>query len=265
MERFAKRNSIALYRRALDLFTHFRQGAGLEKIALITGGAKRLGRDICLSLAKEGFDIALHYHTSTDAAEQTRKEIKGLGRRCFIIQSNLNEPVLHSELIDAVYHHFGNLTLLINNASIFKKLDFKHTSPMDFDQNVMLHMKAPFFLSQAFSKKCQKGAIINMLDTRVDQYKTEHFVYTLSKKSLKEMTLLLAKTLAPDIRVNGICPGAILPPENQGEQYLEQLAQKTPMKHPGHVQDILSALLYLTRSNYVNGEILYVDGGERLT
>jgi len=103
-----------------------------------------------------------------------------------------------------------------------------------------------------------------MLDSGVDAYAEDAFIYTLSKKSLKDLTLLLAKTLAPTIRVNGICPGPILPPEDQGHDYLAAIAEKTPMKRPGTVEDILSAVQYLMRSTYLNGEILYVDGGQRL-
>ncbi len=232
---------------------------------MITGGAKRLGHDICLLLAKEGFDIALHYNASLEKAEETQKEVEAMGRRCFILQGDLTDASMYHTLIDAVYDELGALSLLINNASVFEKIDFDHSSPFDFDQNIDVHLKAPFFLSQAFSKRCRKGAIINMLDTRVAQYETEHFVYTLSKKALKELTLLLAKTLAPRIRVNGICPGAILPPDSMGDEYLKEIAKKTPMKMPGSVDNILNAVRYLTQSNYINGELLYVDGGEWLT
>lgn len=237
----------------------------MPKTAIITGGAKRLGRHICLFLAQEGFDIALHCKASLKEAEETRKEIEALGRRCFILQGDLTDASMYGALIDTVCDEWGPLSLLINNASVFEPSDFAHASPADFDLNVNLHLKAPFFLSQAFAKRCEKGAIINLLDTRVANYETGHFVYTLSKKALKELTLLLAKTLAPKIRVNGVCPGAVLPPENMGEDDLKRVAQKTPMKKPGSVHDVISAVRYLTQSSYVTGEILYVDGGARLT
>ncbi len=236
----------------------------MKKIALITGGAKRLGRDMSLFLAKEGFDIALHYHSSSEAADKTKTDIETLGQRCLLIQGDLKHPPFYKQLIQTVYDGFGSLTLLINNASIFKKIDYRNSSEMDFNQNIDIHLKAPFFLSQTFSEKCEHGAIINILDTRVERYQTEHFVYTLTKKALKELTLLLAKTLAPKIRVNGICPGAILAPEDQGDDYLKNIAAHTPMNQPGNVTDILNAVQYLSQSNYVTGEILYVDGGERL-
>lgn len=236
----------------------------MSKSAIVTGGAKRLGRAICLSLANSGYDIALHFNTSIEAAKETKKEIENAGRRCMLFQGDLSKNFDYRQLINASFETFGQVDLLINNASIFKKIGFEETNTTDFDDNIALHVKLPFFLSQAFSVKCERGMIVNMLDTRVSRYQCEHFVYTLTKKTLKEMTLLLAKTLAPKIRVNGICPGAILAPEKTGSGYLKELAGETPMEQPGQVSDILSALNYLLQSDYVNGEILYVDGGQQL-
>lgn len=236
----------------------------MKEIALITGGAKRLGREMGLFLAKAGFDIALHFNASSEAADKTKNEIETLGCQCLIIQGDLGHPPFYKTLIEQVYDEWGGLTLLINNASLFKKIAFKNTSMRDFNQNIDVHLKAPFFLSQAFSEKCEQGAIINILDTRVERYQTGHFVYTLTKKALKELTLLLAKELAPQIRVNGICPGPILAPEDQGMNYLKKVGEQTPMKQAGNVSDILNAVHYLCQSDYVTGEILYVDGGERL-
>ncbi|MFQ5589253.1 MAG: SDR family oxidoreductase [Nitrospiria bacterium] len=236
----------------------------MQKTAMITGGAKRLGYHMALLLAGDGFDIALHCNTSLKEAETTRHAIETRGRRCLLLPGDLTDAAIYDTLIDTACEKLGPLSVLINNASVFEKSDFARVSPADFDQNIQLHLKAPFFLSQAFAKQCEKGAIINMLDTRVENHDTAYFAYTLSKKALKELTLMSAKTLAPKIRVNGVCPGAILPPENTGEETLHIVAGKTPMKRPGGVHDILNAVRYLTQSDYVTGEILYVDGGARL-
>ncbi len=236
----------------------------MNQVAIVTGGAKRLGRAICLSLAEAGYDIALHFNTSVDAAIETKKEIEGLGQRCLLCRGELSETSFYRHLIDATFEEFGPPKLLINNASIFEKIGFEDVEQDCFTANIALHVKAPFFLSQAFSQRCENGLIVNMLDSRVSRYQTEHFLYTLTKKTLKEMTLLLAKELAPKIRVNGICPGAILAPEKSDVGYLKELAGETPMGRPGQVRDILNALNYLIQSDYVNGEILYVDGGQQL-
>jgi len=236
----------------------------LKGVAIVTGGAKRLGREICLKLAQEGYDIALHYNSSDDEANKVKGTIEALGQRCCLVQGNLVDPAFQSRLVRSAQDALGELTLLINNASQFDKIAFEDTTPNDFDRYFGIHVKAPFFLSQTFATRCAQGAIVNLLDARVERYPTEHFIYTLTKKSLKDLTLLLAKTLAPKIRVNGICPGPILAPESLGEDYLARMAKKTPMERPGQVGDILSALFYLTESTYVNGEILFVDGGERL-
>lgn len=235
-----------------------------NQTAFITGGAKRLGRDISLFLAEEGYDIALHYHASLEDAQFTKQDIEKRGRRCLLVQGDLTDPFFYARCIETATEKLGKPTLLVNNASLFEKIPFDRVSQEVFNQYFDLQVKAPFFLSQAFANTGTEGAIINLLDSRVDTYETEHFIYTLTKKTLKEMTLLLAKTLAPKIRVNGICPGPILPPEHLGQEYLNRVAEKTPMKHPGAVKDILSAVQYLTRSTYVNGEILFVDGGGRL-
>lgn len=215
-------------------------------------------------LAKEGHDIALHYNTSEEYAKEVKREIEALGQRCLLIQGNLSDPTLYSKLVHIAHDALGELKLLVNNASQFEKITFEHTTQSDFERYFDIHLKAPFFLSQTFSKICTQGTIVNLLDSRVERYETGYFVYLLSKKSLKEMTLLLAKDLAPRIRVNGICPGPILAPEDLGDDYLNEIAKKTPMKVPGDVKDILSAVKYLTQSKYINGEILFVDGGGRL-
>ncbi len=215
-------------------------------------------------LAQEGYDIALHYHRSEGEANKLKQEIDGLGRRCLLMQGDLSDPDLPHKLVERSNAELGALKLLVNNASCFEKIPFAETSMHDFDRYFNLHLKAPFFLSQAFAKICSEGAILNLLDTRVETYATGYFAYSLSKKALKELTLLLAKALAPRIRVNGICPGPILAPEEMDADYLNKVALRTPMKVPGKVEDILYAVKYLTQSNYINGELLFVDGGERL-
>lgn len=237
----------------------------MNKVAIVTGGAKRLGRAICLMLAEQGYDITLHYNSAIDSANETKKEIEKSGRRCLLSQGDLSQFDFYEKVINTTQEVLGQPKLLINNASVFDKIGFEDSDQACFDANINLHVKAPFFLSQAFSRRCEdQSLIINMLDMRVARYQTAHFLYTLTKKTLKEMTLLLAKDLAPKIRVNGICPGAILPPEKSGKGYLKELAGATPMARPGQVNDILKALQYLVQSDYVNGEILYVDGGQQL-
>jgi len=219
---------------------------------------------MALMLAKAGYDLALHYHASQESADQIKRAIEKMGRRCFCVQGDLRAPAFYQKCIEDVSETLGPISLLLNNASIFEKINFEDSDQQTFGDYFDLHVKAPFFLCQAYALTGAKGAIVNMLDSGVDRYGENAFVYTLSKKTLKEMTLLLAKTLAPKIRVNGICPGPILPPEAFGDAYLSAIAEKTPMKRPGKIDDVLSALKYLIESNYINGEILYVDGGQRL-
>lgn len=236
----------------------------MSPVCIVTGGAKRLGREMVLMLARSGYDVGLHYHASEEAAHETRSAVEALGQHCFCVQGDLRDPGFYPRCIETVSKTLGPIALLINNASIFEKICFEDSEQNTFNDYFDLHVRAPLFLSQAYAKTGVSGAIINMLDFRVDCYAEDTFMYTLSKKSLKDLTLLLAKKLAPNIRVNGICPGLILPPEGKGDLYLAAIAKKIPMQRSGHVDDILNAVKYLIQSQYVNGEILYVDGGQRL-
>ncbi|MFQ5596790.1 MAG: SDR family oxidoreductase [Nitrospiria bacterium] len=236
----------------------------MNDVALVTGGARRLGREICLMLAEEGCDIALHYHSSHKDARRVKDKIEEGGRRCLLVQGDLTDRSFYRTLIETVFEAFGTLSVLVNNASIFERIDFKQTTPDVLDRHFLLHLHAPFFLSQWFAKHSANGVIINVLDSRVSKHSTEYLAYGLTKQSLRELTLLMAKVLGPRIRVNGICPGPILPPENQGLDYLNALAEKIPLKRPGSVSDVLRAIRYLKEAPYVTGDILFVDGGEQL-
>lgn len=236
----------------------------MSAVCLVTGGAKRLGREMVLTLASTGYDIGLHYRTSEESARELCSEVEALGQSCFCVQGDLRDPTFYARCIRSVTETLGSISLLINNASIFEKISFEDSDQNTFNDYFDVHLRAPLFLAQAYARTGAKGAIINMLDSGVDCYAENAFIYTLSKKSLKDLTLLLAKTLAPKIRVNGICPGPILAPKGKGANYLAAIAEKTPMQRAGTTDDILSAVKYLMQSDYINGEILYVDGGQRL-
>ncbi|MYG82512.1 MAG: SDR family oxidoreductase, partial [Candidatus Dadabacteria bacterium] len=157
------------------------------------------------------------------------------------------------------------LCVLVNNASIFENIGFHDVTPEFLETDMAVNFKAPLFLSQSFSAGTSGGLIVNFLDTRVKKTPVEHFCYNLSKKSLYHLTKMLARELAPGFRVNAICPGAILAPPGQGEDYLRKMARGAPMKRPGSIEDIINAFNYLLENDYVTGECLFVDGGKSLT
>ena len=234
-----------------------------SKSALITGGARRIGKAIAIHLAENGFDIALHYNTSKAEAEEVSKEIKSKGQNCVLFQCDLSKIDSVLNLIDKVKQSFSSLSLLVNNASIFEKKSLIETDLDFFENHFNINFKAPFFLSQNFAKNFKAGHIINLLDTNITRDRTKYFIYNLTKKMLSEFTKMAAAELAPDIRVNAIAPSAILPPSNGEKEYLDH-SQSIPLKRWGNLSEILQSIDFLLKNEYVTGQCIFVDGGEHL-
>ena len=234
------------------------------KAALITGGAKRIGKAIALHLAQNGYDIALHYNTSKKEANLVKNEINKLGRKCSLYKCNLLNTKELTSLIKEVKKSFPNLSLLINNASIFEEEKFLKTDLSFLDRHLNVNFKAPFFLSQSFAKYCKKGQIINLLDANVTRSKTKYFAYNLSKKMLFEFTKMSAVELAPQIRVNAIAPGPILSPPGKDLNYLQKKGLIVPLQKKGEVKNIIQCIRFLVENNYVTGQCIFVDGGKHL-
>lgn len=230
----------------------------------ITGGAKRVGKAIALALAEHGHSIALHYNSSKDAADQTANKIRSKGVECNLFSYDLMDTKNLNNLISDVFLTCPDCNVLINNASIFERHSFLDSNEDIFDNNFDLHVKTPFFLSQSFANKCDVGLIINMLDTKVHRTVTEYFVYTLSKKTFFEFTKMAAKTLAPNIRVNGIAPGYILPPIDGSEPDEVRVQKSIPLQMLGNPDLIANTVLYLLNNPFITGECITVDGGEKL-
>lgn len=234
------------------------------RAALVTGGARRLGRAIALALAREGFDIALHFQSSAAAAKEVQSEIEGLGVRCELFQAEFGPGFDAHALVNKVVQRFSHLSVLINNVSVFERGTLLDTDDDLFDRVMAVNLRAPFFLSQAFAIFCESGLIVNLLDTRVAHNAIEHFVYTLSKKALREFTRMAAVELAPNFRVNAVCPGLILPPHGENESYLVEKAKTIPARRHGSEEDIARAVLFFVNNPFVTGQELFVDGGEHL-
>ncbi len=233
----------------------------MKKVALITGGAKRLGREIALYLANCGYDIALHYNSSEKPAKNTQTEIVKLDVSCEIFKANLSNE---SDLISRVHEKFSNLDILINSASIFEKSLMADTSTQFLEKHLKVNLAAPFWLSRDFAKTFKKGHIINILDTRITSQRTSYAAYSISKKALAEMTKMAAFEYAPKIRVNAVAPGLILPPEGKDESYLDNLAKGIPLKRKGTIKSILNTVNFLLNNDYITGQIIFCDGGEHL-
>ncbi len=235
-----------------------------EKAALITGGARRIGKEIVIFLAEMGYDIALHYNTSKQAAVESAEKVRDFGVNCELFQYDfVNNRNIHG-FMKRVHTSFPNLSLLINNASIFEKQNIAETSPEQFDNNFLLHSRTPFFLIQKFISFYKRGHIINIVDSRVLKNDYAYAAYTLSKKSLADLTCMAACEFAPDVRVNAIAPGIILVPSGTNDAHLDRRSSMIPIKRKGNTDNIVSALEYLLKNDFITGQILYVDGGESL-
>jgi len=231
---------------------------------LITGGAKRIGASIALHLAHYGYSIALHYNHSRKDAADLAKEIQSLQVGCDIFGANLENSKDVTALIPKVRKKFPDLKFFVNNASIFEKSTLREGNIKDFDREFAINLRAPFILASQFAKHIKEGAIINILDTNVSKDKTSHVSYLLAKKSLAELTRIAALELAPDIRVNAVAPGLILPPDSKGKDYLDRLAKNIPLKRKGEPVDIARAVQFLIENTYLTGQTIFVDGGEHL-
>ncbi len=240
--------------------------------ALITGGAKRIGREIAIGLARQGYDIAISYHKSAADAKKLAAEIeKKFAVRCEIFCSNLCEGSAAEKLAKEVIQKFPHLNLLVNNASIFNKSKFVTAPDSELFDNLNVHFISPLILAKAFAKnvtakKIKNAQIINLIDKNIARFDTSYFYYLLSKKSLAELTKMLAVELAPEIRVNGIAPGYILDPidEKIPADKIAAIIKKIPLQRKGGPENIVQTVEFLLKNNFVNGQIISVDGGAGL-
>jgi pteridine reductase len=240
--------------------------------ALVTGGAKRIGREIALNLASKGFDIAISYNKSATEAKKLSQEIvKNFSVKCEIFCSDLCKQDSAKKLAKDVIKKFPHLNLLINNASIFNKSKFVTETDSETFDNINIHFISPLILAKEFAKnvaakKISDAQIINMLDKNIVRFDTNYFSYLLSKKSLAELTKMLALELAPSVRVNGVAPGFILNPIDKKTSYkdVQSLIKKIPLQTKGDVENILQAIDFLMLNKFVTGQVLFIDGGASL-
>jgi pteridine reductase len=233
--------------------------------ALITGAAARIGRSLAEELSSQGYHIALHYHTSRKAAQELAQFIRSRGGTCELFRCNLADPSAVAHLLKDVKRRFPHLNVLINNASVYNPSSLKKLNLAAAEKDYCINFLAPLVLTSEFAKHCRTGNIINIVDAQIVKNKTSSLSYLLMKKCLAELTKLAAVELAPNIRVNAIAPGVILPPKGRGEDYLKSLiARGVPLQKKGAPVDIAQAVRYLLTNDYLTGQILFVDGGLHL-
>jgi NAD(P)-dependent dehydrogenase (short-subunit alcohol dehydrogenase family) len=232
---------------------------------LITGGAKRIGRSIALYLAKRGYDLAIHYNQSQSEALTLQQEIQELGQTCHLFQASLTGKETDAELLlTNVLNQCPTLYGLINNASTFTAASLVETNEVLLQNQFSDNLNNALWLSKQFYKLVKNGVIVNILDTYIHKNPFNHTAYILAKKSLAELTKLNAREFGPNIRVNAIAPGLILPSNHEEEVLFEKLLPATPLQRAGQPNDVAHAIKFLLTNHYITGQIINIDGGKSL-
>lgn len=239
-----------------------------QKIALITGAARRIGADIARTLHDAGYGVVLHYHQSKeDAANLTQTLNKLRPDSAWMIKADFQSMDDVGSLIKQTLDVSNRLDVLVNNASDFYPTPMSTATEQQWDELMNCNLKAPFFLSQAAKPALEKtlGCIVNIVDIYAKSSLIDFPVYSISKSGLLGLTQSLAKEMAPVIRVNGVSPGVILWPENEVNNQQEEIIKHIPLQRKGSPKDIANAVLFLVRdAHYVTGEVITVDGGKGL-
>ena len=245
-----------------------------EKVALITGAAHRIGASIATTLHSSGYRVLIHYRGSAEAAQQLADQLNQLrADSAHCLQADLDQPSAIQAMAKVAIEHWGRVDTLINNASSFYPTPIGTASDDDWNALLNSNVKGAFFLSQALADELKKnaGSICNIVDIHAQKPLKQHTIYCIAKAGLAAMTQSLAKELAPQVRVNGVSPGAILWPEAQGQDSLsaEQKAtiiEQIPLQRSGEAEDIARTVFFLTtQAPYISGQILSVDGGRSLS
>jgi pteridine reductase len=243
-----------------------RRSADSRPVALITGAARRVGRVIAETLHAAGYDLALHYRASkADALALADRLEAARAGSTLLLEADLSAHDELAPLVERAVSHFGRLDLLVNNASTFYPTPVGETGEAHWNDLFASNAKAPYFLAQAAAPhlRAARGAIVNLVDVYADRPLARHPVYSMAKAANAMMVKALARELGPDVRVNGVAPGAVMWPE-AGKPAKEQqaLLERTALRRAGETTDVASAVLYLARdARYVTGQILAVDGG----
>jgi NAD(P)-dependent dehydrogenase (short-subunit alcohol dehydrogenase family) len=233
----------------------------MSPLALVTGAAHRLGKVFALTLARQGFDIMLHYHRSLDEALQTQAEIESIGRRVILSQADLTDPAQ----IQALVSNLDPLRVLVNSAAFMPGGNVDLLTIENWDTSLDLNLRAPFLLAQECAAKMNTGGlIVNITDVGAQKAWSRYPSYTVSKAALEALTRILARALAPQIRVNAIAPGFVLQSDIVSDEEWHRLINRIPLKRPAQTAEIASALEFLLKNEYITGQTIVVDGGYSL-
>lgn len=234
-------------------------------LALVTGAAVRLGKAIALELARAGYAIAVHYHHSTDAAQQTAAEIRELGVPAYPVQADLTRPEEIATLFEIIKSLPHPLTVLVNSAAVMPRGHLQTMGVDEWDAVMSLNLRAAWLcLQQAAPLMGPGGVVVNISDTGASKTWTSFPAYNVSKAALESLTRLQARTYAPNIRVNAIAPGLILPADGMPEEDWKRLVDRTPLKSSGMPDSISKTVLFVIQNPHITGATLVIDGGYQI-
>ena len=240
-------------------------------LALVTGSAHRLGKAFAISLARMGYSIALHYHGAENEAQRTKIEIESMGVSAHLLKADLTDPAQIKSLfteLDFILHPSREafiLSTVVNSAAIMPVGNPRDLELQDWDSALDLNLRAPFLIAQQAAKRMTEGGlIVNITDIGAQKAWSRYPSYTVSKAGLESLTKMLARSLAPDIRVNAIAPGLVLPSDVVTPEKWQQLIEKLPLKRAATLDEITSSLEFLIKNEYITGQTIVVDGGYSL-
>jgi len=237
------------------------------KTALVTGGAVRVGKALSLALAQAGANIAIHYHSSEAEAEETAGEVRDLGVSAEIFHADISDPQQVEQMADAVQQTFTRVDILVNSASLFKLTPLPVKDYADWQKVTRVLIDGAFYCSNAFAPGMQtagEGAILNIVDLSAFFPWPNFAAHSVGKAGLDALTRQLALEYAPQVRVNALAPGPVLPPEDYSEEKQARAAARTLLKRWGSPADVTQAALFLIQADYITGVTLPVDGGEHV-
>lgn len=238
-------------------------------VALVSGGARRLGREIALELAAHGWDVALHYRASAVDAEATLQALRERGAAAHGFAADLADAAACSALVPAVCRQFGRLHAVVNNSAVFEHDDVFSFSPALMERHWRSNVAPALLLARALHAHCEavdgRGCVVNLLDQKLWNPNPDYLSYTLSKAALEAAGTLLAQALAPRVRVCGVAPGVTLPSGPMDAQAFEQARRLTPLQRSSSAQDVARAVRFLLEAPAITGTTLLVDGGQHLS
>lgn len=238
------------------------------KVALVTGGARRLGRSIALALAERGAELVVHYRDSEREAQEVLALIKRAGGKPVAVRGDVSVAADVDRIVETAMQAFGRIEILVNNAAVFYRTPFGELTEEDWDRFLDVNLKGPFLLCRrigAIMLRQGQGKIVNLADVAGQKVWAEYIPYSVSKAGLIALTRGLAKALSPHVQVNAIAPGTVLLPEGTTPEEQERAVRRVPLDRLGSPEDIAQAVVYLIENDFITGETLRIDGGLHLT